>query len=151
MQPTQSVRTDAATLSGLPAEAVTKQIQVSVSKFQLPVTPQRSFVDNDTIQGHGQAAATTAGSYLIPEFTASPAEGNRGPSVFGEFPNLGGSDLYPQQWQANSTVATNLPWCVYARPQHNMEQYISLSPGMPADQSTAYGVVAPQDRGTIPE
>lgn len=147
MRPRLSVRTDAATPSGLLGGAFTGQLQMRGSRFQLPMTLQRSFVDV-TIQGRGQAAT---GSYLIPDYTPSPPEANEGPSVFGEFANPGGNDLYPQQWQASSNVATNLPWYVCARQQQNMEPYMSLSPGMPVEQSTAYDLFALQDKDTTLE
>ncbi|KAJ4153195.1 hypothetical protein LMH87_009695 [Akanthomyces muscarius] len=149
-----SVRTDAATLSGLPGsgDAFISDLPMRGSQFQPPMMndmgPQHSYVDNGGMQVHGQAGVPATGSNLTLDLVPSPHDVSRRPSVFSDFPSPGGT-MYPQQWQASSNGTNGSPMYAYAAQQPNMEAGPFVSPGVPMDPSQPF-MTAPFEEGPRP-
>lgn len=137
-----SVRTDAATLSGLPNDQFIGELPMRGSQFQPPMmgdlTPQHSFVDNGNMQVHSQAGVAATGSNLALEMVPSPHDASRRPSVFSDFPSPGATNMYTQSWQTNSNGATGSPMYAYATQQSNMEAGPFVSPGVPMDPNQSF-------------
>lgn len=135
-----SVRTDAATLSGMPGDAFIGELPMRGSQFQPPMmsdmAPQHSFVDNGSM-AHGQTGVSATGSSLTLDLAPSPHDVSRRPSVFSDFPSPGGS-MYPQQWQASSNGTNGSPMYAYASQQPNMESSAFVSPGVPMDPNQSF-------------
>lgn len=137
-----SVRTDSATLSGLPGESLIGELPMRGSQFQPPMmgemTPQHSFVDDSAMQVHGQAGVAATGSNLTLDLVPSPHDVSRRPSVFSDFPSPGGN-MYSQQWQqASSNGSTGSPMYAYAAQQQNMEPGTFVSAGVPMDPNSSF-------------
>lgn len=149
-----SVRTDAATLSGLPGpgDAFIGDLPMRGSQFQPPMIndmgPQHSYVDNGGMQVHGQAGVSATGSNLTLDLAPSPHDVSRRPSVFSDFPSPGGT-MYPQQWQASSNGSNASPMYAYAAQQPNMEAGPFVSPGVSMDPSQSF-MTAPFEEGPRP-
>ncbi|KAJ6785044.1 hypothetical protein PWT90_11024 [Aphanocladium album] len=135
-----SLRTDAATLSGLSGDAFIGELPMRGSPFQPPMmndmTPQHSFVDNGSMV-HGQAGVSATGSSLTLDLVPSPHGPSRRPSVFSDFPSPGGS-MYPQQWQASSNGSNASPMYAYATQQPSMETGSFVSPGVAMDPNQSF-------------
>ncbi len=149
-----SVRTDAATLSGLPGpgDAFIGDLPMRGSQFQPPMmsdmAPQHNYVDNGSMQVHGQAGVAATSSNLTLDLVPSPHDVSRRPSVFSDFPSPGGT-MYPQQWQASSNGTNGSPMYAYAAQQPNMEAGSFVSPGVPMDPGQSF-MATPFEEGPRP-
>ncbi|KAM3509080.1 hypothetical protein MY10362_000789 [Beauveria mimosiformis] len=138
-----SVRTDAATLSGLsgPGDAFIGDLPMRGSQFQPPMmnemTPQHNHVDNGSMQVHSQAGVSATSSNLTLDLVPSPHEVSRRPSVFSDFPSPGGT-IYSQQWQTSSNGTNGSPMYAYAAQQPSMEAGPFVSPGVPMDPNQTF-------------
>ncbi|KAJ3490706.1 hypothetical protein NLG97_g5726 [Lecanicillium saksenae] len=135
-----SVRTDAATLSGLPGDAFIGELPMRGSQFQPPMmndmASQHTFVDNGSMV-HGQAGVSATGSSLTLDIGQSPHAISRRQSVFSDFPSPG-ENMYPQQWQASSNGTNGSPMYAYATQQSNMETGAFVSPGVAMDPNQSF-------------
>ncbi len=136
------VRTDAATLSGLPEEGFIGELPMRGSQFPPPMMndlgSQHSFVDNGTMQVHGQNGVGSGGSSLTLDMVPSPHDVSRRPSVFSDFPSPGGGSLYAQQWQPGTNGQSGSPMYAYASQQSGMDTASFVSQGVPMNPNQSF-------------
>lgn len=137
-----ALRTDSATLSGIPTEAFIGELPMRGSQFHPPMmndlASQHSFVDSGNMPVHSQAGVAATGSSLSLDLVQSPHDASRRASVFSDFPSPGGNNMYPQQWQASSNAASASPMYAYATQQQNMEPGTFVSSGVPMDPNQSF-------------
>lgn len=137
------LRTDSASLSGLPGDGFMGELPMRGSQFQPPMMndmgSQHSFVEGTPMQVHGQnGVGSGGGSNLSLDMVPSPHDVSRRPSVFSDFPSPGGGNLYAQQWQPGATGQNGSPMYAYASQQQGMDTSSFVSQGVPISTNQSF-------------